>query len=95
MNNSKNKKDILLETYNENKLTPEILENLINDNHHDLYISSSLMELLIKENEMVLLKIIFDNLKLYDNDFIKWLLLLYKNKAFISPNNLNQEISKK
>ncbi|KAG4092683.1 ankyrin repeat-containing domain protein [Neocallimastix lanati (nom. inval.)] len=95
MNNNINNIDILLKTYNEKKLTPKILENLINNNHHDLYISSSLIKLLIKENEIELLNIIFDNLKFYDNDFIKWLLLLYKNKNYISPNNLNQKISKK
>ncbi|KAG4099164.1 hypothetical protein H8356DRAFT_1329964 [Neocallimastix lanati (nom. inval.)] len=77
------------ETYNKSKLTPEILENLINDNHHDLYISSSLIKLLLKVNEMELLKIIFDNSKIYNNDFIKWLLLLYMNKAFISIKELN------
>ena len=64
------------------KLTPRVLEILINKNHNDLYISSSLIKLLIEKNEMVLLKIIFDNLKIYDNDFIKWLLFLYKNKIF-------------
>ena len=94
MNNSINKKDILLEIYNENELKPEKLKSLINDNHYDLYISSSLIKLLIKENEMELLKIIFDNLNLYDNEFIKWLLLLYKNTTFISTKNLNHEISK-
>jgi len=61
------------------KLTPRVLEILINKNHNDLYISSSLIKLLIEKNEMVLLKIIF---KIYDNDFIKWLLFLYKNKIF-------------
>ena len=94
MNNSINRKDILLEIYNKKKLTSEVLESLINNNHNDLYISSSLIKLLIKENEMEILKIVFDNLKFYDNGFIKWLLFLYKNKAFTSTKNINQEISK-
>ena len=94
MNNSINNKDKLLEKYNENKkITPEVLKILINENYNDLYISSSLIKLLIKKNKMVLLKNIFDNLKIYDNDFIKWLLLLYKNKSSISTEKLNQEIS--
>jgi len=45
-----------------------------------IYIFSSLIKMLIEKNEMELLKIIFDNLKFYDNDLIKWLLILYKNK---------------
>jgi len=71
MTNSINKKDELLEKYNEGFLTSEYLKNYINCHHHDLYISSSLIKLLIKENKMELLKIIFDNLKFYDNDIIK------------------------
>jgi len=45
-----------------------------------IYIFSSLIKMLIEKNEMELLKIISDNLKFYDNDLIKWLLILYKNK---------------
>ena len=71
MKNSIRKKDKILEIYNKRNLTPERLKRLINDNHNDLYISSSLIKLLIKENEMELLKIIFDNSKFYDNEFIK------------------------
>ena len=71
MTNSINKKDELLEKYNEGFLTSEYLKNYINCHHYDLYISSSLIKLLIKENKMELLKIIFDNLKFYDNDIIK------------------------
>jgi len=94
MTNSINKKDVLLEIYNKRKLTSGILKSLIHNNHHDLYISSSLIKLLIEEEKKELLKIIFDNLKIYDNDFIKWLLFLYKYRIFISTKNLNQEISK-
>jgi len=43
---------------------------------------------------MELLKIIFDNSKFYDNDFIKHLIYLYKYKTLISTKELNQEISK-
>ena len=84
-------KDKILEEYNEKKLTPERLKSLINDNHH---VSSSLIKSLIKENEMELLKIIFDNSKFYDDDFIKQLIYQYKYKTLISTKELNQEISK-
>jgi len=94
MKNSIREKDKIFEIYNEKKLTPERLKSLINDNHNDLYISSSLIKLLIKENEAELLKIIFDNSKFYDNDFIKHLIYLYKYKTLISTKELNQEISK-
>jgi len=40
------------------------------------------------------LKNIFDISKFYDNEFIKWLLLLYKNKTYISIVDLDKEISK-
>jgi len=54
MNNSINKKDILLEKYRENKFASERLKSLMNDNHHDLYTSSSLIKLLIKEKKIVI-----------------------------------------
>ncbi|KAG4092692.1 ankyrin repeat-containing domain protein [Neocallimastix lanati (nom. inval.)] len=94
MNHNTNKKDIILEIYNENGLTPRKLKSLINDRSQDSYISSSLLKILIKNNKIELLKIIFDKLKFYDNEFIKWLLFLYKNKTFISTMDLKQEISK-
>ena len=40
------------------------------------------------------LKNFFNNSKFYDNEFIKWILLLYKNKTFISIADLDKEISK-
>jgi len=40
------------------------------------------------------LKNIFDISKFYNNEFIKWLLHLYKNKTFISLKDLNKVISK-
>ena len=43
---------------------------------------------------MELLKIIFDNSKFYDDDFIKHLIYQYKYKTLISTKELNQEISK-
>ena len=84
-----------MEIYNEKKLTPERLKSLINDNHNDLYISSYLIKLLMKENEVELLKIIFDNSKFYDNEFIKQLIYQYKYKTLISTKELNQKISNK
>ena len=96
MNRNIKKKDILLEIYNENEneLTPEKLKSFFNNQKtYDLYISSFLIKSLIKDNKFELLKIIFDNLKFYDDEFIKWLLFQYKNKESISVTDLNQEIS--
>ncbi|KAG4097117.1 ankyrin repeat-containing domain protein [Neocallimastix lanati (nom. inval.)] len=92
-NNDKNKRDIVSEIYIENKLTPERLKYIIEINIKELYISSFLIKELINKDEFELLELIFNNLKFYNNEFMKWLLHQYKNKTPISLMDLNQEIS--
>jgi len=56
-------------------------------------ISSNLIKKLIKEEEISLLDIIFENLKFYDNEFILQFLLYYKNKTEIITSHIKQQIS--
>jgi len=72
--------DIPLEIYKNGFLTPNRLDFIMKNCSDILYISSSLLKILIKKNEIQLLRIIFDNSKFYDNDFIKHLLYQYKYK---------------
>jgi len=91
-NNSK-KIDIPLEIYENGFLTSNRLNFIIKNCSDSLYISSSLLKKLIKNNEIQLLKVIFSNSKFYDNEFIKTLLYQYKYKTSISDNDLNRIIS--
>jgi len=93
--NNMNKRDIILEAYNKNRLKIYNSEVIIELNINDLYISSSLIRKLINDNKFEVLDIIFKNLKFYDNEFIKWLIYQYKNKISISPKELNQKFSNK
>jgi len=86
--------DIPLELYENGFLTSDRLNFIIKNCKDILYISSSLQKILIKNNEIQLLQIIFDNFKFYDNEFIKTLLHQYKNKSSTSITNLNEIISK-
>ena len=72
--------DIPLEIYRNGFLTPNRLDFIMKNCSDILYISSSLLKILIKKNEIQLLRIVFDNSKFYDNDFIKHLLYQYKYK---------------
>jgi len=83
--NNTNKRDIVLEAYNKNRLKINKSEVIIKLNINDLYISSSLIKKLINDNKFEVLDIIFNNLKFYDNEFIKWLFYQYKSKISISP----------
>ncbi|KAL6612173.1 ankyrin repeat-containing domain protein [Neocallimastix sp. 'constans'] len=76
--NNTNKRDIVLEAYNKNRLKINKSEVIIKLNINDLYISSSLIKKLINDNKFEVLDIIFNNLKFYDNEFIKWLFYQYK-----------------
>ncbi|KAG4081513.1 hypothetical protein H8356DRAFT_1067843, partial [Neocallimastix lanati (nom. inval.)] len=90
-----NKRDIVFEIYNKKLLTSEKLSFIIENYNNSLYISSSLMKALIKDNNNDLLEIIFNNFKFYDNEFIKWLLFQYRNQTIIPLIYLNQQISNK
>ncbi|KAG4103237.1 ankyrin repeat-containing domain protein [Neocallimastix lanati (nom. inval.)] len=78
--------------YNKNGHTSIRLKTVTNNQENDLYITSSEIKKLIKNSNLEELKNIFDNSKFYDNEFIKCLLFLYKNKTLVK--NLNYEISK-
>ncbi|KAG4093365.1 hypothetical protein H8356DRAFT_1294147 [Neocallimastix lanati (nom. inval.)] len=60
-NHSKKKKDIPLEIYKNGFLTPNRLSFIIENCSDILCISSSLLKILIKNNEIQLLNIIFGN----------------------------------
>jgi hypothetical protein len=69
---NKNRKDIVLELYNEGFLTSERLEFIIEKCNPYLYISSSLIKKLIndvKSNNLT--ETILKNLSIYDNYFIQ------------------------
>jgi len=82
--------DIISKKYNECRF--KILKTETNNQENDSYFTSSEIKELIKNSKLKELKNIFINSKFYDNEFIKYLLLLYKNKTPIK--NLNYEISK-
>jgi len=96
--NNKNKEEIK-NLYNENnentienKLNSERLQFIINN--CTCNISSSLINKLMKDNNIELLEILFKNhLKFFDNDFIINILNHYKNKTPISNSNLYTQIN--
>jgi len=94
MNNSLKKRDNKSEEDNDNELTSKKLKTGTNNQENGLYVTSSEIKELIKNSNMKELKNIFDISKFYDNELIKWLLHLYKNKTFISIVDLDKEISK-
>jgi len=88
-----NRKDIMVKFYKKELLTPKRLKFIIKNFNDCLYIPSFLIRKLIKDYETS--GIIFENFKIYDDDFVKWLLFQYKNKKWISPTDLNKLISNK
>ncbi|KAL6592537.1 ankyrin repeat-containing domain protein [Neocallimastix sp. 'constans'] len=86
-------RNIPLEIYKNGFLTPNRLNFIIENCSDILCISSSLLKILIKNNEIQLLNIIFENFKFYDNDFIQRLLYYYRNKTSISVTDLNRIMS--
>ena len=78
-----------MEIYKNRFLIPNPLNFIIENCSDILCISSSLLKILIKNNEIQLLNIIFGNFKFYDNDFIQRLLNHYKNKKSTSVTELN------
>ena len=92
MNNSLKKRDIKSEEYNNNWHTSKRLKTQTNNQENDINITSSEIKELIKNLNLRKLKKFFNISKFYDNEFIKHLLFLYKNKT--PTKNLNYEISK-
>ena len=92
MDNRERKRDITSEEFNDNGHTSKKLKTETNNQENNKYITSSEIKELIKNSNFEELKNIFDISKFYDNEFIKHLLLQYKNKTHVK--NLNYEISK-
>ena len=91
--NENNKNDIIFELYNNNLLTSERLQFIMNCCTKYFNISPNLIKKLISESKVTFLDIIFNYIKFYDNEFILHLLIYYKNKTTISTSDLNQQIS--
>jgi len=70
-------------------LTTKRLQFIINKCHRDLYISSRLINRIIKEDNVDLFSIIFDR-----EFIVNTLIFHYKNKTPISNSNLIKQISK-
>jgi len=94
MNNRVKKRDVKSKEYNDNGCTSKRLKIETYNRENDIYISSSEINKLIKNSNIDELKNIFYISKFYDNEFIKWLLLLHKSKTFIFIMDLNKVISK-
>jgi len=92
MNNYEKKINIKSEEYNNNWHTSKRLKTQTNNQENDINITSSEIKELIKNLNLRKLKKFFNISKFYDNEFIKHLLFLYKNKT--PTKNLNYEISK-
>jgi len=94
--NSKNdiEKDIVYEIYNKNELNSERLQFIIENCTEYLNISSSLIKVLMKNNNKELLEILFKNyLKFFSNEFILNLLKYYESKKPMSDFELYPEIN--
>ena len=91
--NKSNKNDIIIEMYNNKLLNSERLQFLIKYCTDYFKVPSKLIKKLIKDENVDLLDIIYNNLKFFDNEFILQLLIYYKNKKVISTSELNQQIS--
>jgi len=90
--NNLNKIDIVLEIFNQNLLTRKRLNFIIENCTECLYISSSLIKKLIKEDNTRLLDIIFSHIRFFDNEFILNLLIHYKNQMPIKSAEFNRKI---
>ena len=87
MNKSLKKRDKKSEEDNDNGHTSKKLKTVTNNQKNGLYVTSSEIKELIKNSNFEELKNIFYISKFYDNEFIKYLLLQYKNKTHVK--NLN------
>jgi len=91
--NINDKNDIIFELYNNELLTSKRLNFIVNNCTKYFNVSSNLIKKLMKEKETILLDIIFNHLKFFDNEIILQFLFYYKNKKAISISALNQQIS--
>ena len=86
------REDIVLKIYKNNLLTVKRLKFILEKCMNYLYISISLLKRLMKNNDIELLKIIFNSINFFDTDFIKTLLFYYKNKTPIAKADFIQQI---
>eukprot|EP00833_Pecoramyces_ruminatium_P017664 jgi/Orpsp1_1/1191696/evm.model.d7180000087892.1 len=93
-NTNINNNEILYEIYNRNYLYHGRLHFIIEHCTEYIPVSSNLLKILIKDNNVKLLRIIFKKFEYFDIEFIKTLLFYYKNQNPISTTDLNQQISK-
>jgi len=93
LNHNINKNDIVFELYDNNLLTNERLQYIMNYCTKYFSITSKWIKKLIKNENVNLLDIIFSHFNFYDNNFILQFLFHYKNKIAISTLDLNQLIS--
>jgi len=89
--------DVVFEIYNNGLLTTERLQFIIKNNNY-IKISTNLIKKLLKDKEINLLDIIFNNFKIFDNEFILKLIFYHKNNTSLSTIELkhlieNYEIS--
>ena len=78
-NNSIKSKDIVFELYNKDLLTSERLHNIVEIDYKYLKVTSYLIKQLLKDDNLKLLDIIFNNFKFFNNEFIVNMILKWKN----------------
>jgi len=80
---------VFSELYINNKLSSNRLRILIEKFSDNIYTYSFLVNILLKDNNLELLNIIFENFIYFDNEFVLNLLLHYRNKTVLSKSSLN------
>jgi len=92
--------NIVLELYNNELLTTERLQFIITNANNYTKFSTNLIKKLLEDNKVELLDIIFNNFKIFGNEFILKLIFYHKNNISLSIIELkhlieNYEISTK
>jgi ankyrin repeat protein len=85
-------KDTIFEMYNQKLLNYQRLNFIVSNNI--LQIPIQLIKVLMKNNGIMLLDIIFSRYYLYDNEFILNLLIYYKNKSPLNYFDLKKQMLK-
>lgn len=90
--NNENTEDIVFEIYSRGLLNQERLEFIIKNESADIKIPSALIKQLLEENKFDLLSTFFQNIRLYDENFILKLLVHRKNNIVLSTSKLKRLI---